>query len=81
LAMYFSDVCTIPVNLAGLPAMSIPCGFADGLPVGLQLVGKILDESTLLKVAYAYEQATTFHKRRDLPVSKDSKALVATQSV
>jgi len=65
IAMYLSDVCTIPVNLAGLPGMSIPCGFSsDGLPIGLQLVGKPLGEETLLRAAYAFEQSTDFHKRR-----------------
>jgi aspartyl-tRNA(Asn)/glutamyl-tRNA(Gln) amidotransferase subunit A len=68
-AMYLSDVCTIPVNLGGLPGMSIPCGFsADGLPIGLQLVGKPLAEETLLRAAYAFEQSTDFHRRRALPV-------------
>jgi len=64
LAMYLSDVCTIPVNIAGLPGISIPCGFADDLPVGLQILGKPFDEATVLRVAYAYEQATDWHKRR-----------------
>jgi len=63
--MYLSDIFTIPANLAGLPAMSVPCGFTgNNLPVGMQLVGKHLDETTLLQVAFAYEQATEWHKRR-----------------
>jgi aspartyl-tRNA(Asn)/glutamyl-tRNA(Gln) amidotransferase subunit A len=69
IAMYLSDVCTIPVNLAGLPAMSLPCGFSStGLPIGLQLVGKALDEDTLLRLAYAYEQTTGFHQRKARPI-------------
>jgi len=65
LAMYLSDVCTIPVNMGGLPGMSVPCGFsADGLPIGLQLVGRPLGEEALLRAAYAFEQSTDYHKRR-----------------
>ena len=64
LTMYLNDICTIPVNLAGLPAISIPCGFVNGLPAGLQIIGKVFDESTVLRAAYAYEQATEFHKQR-----------------
>jgi aspartyl-tRNA(Asn)/glutamyl-tRNA(Gln) amidotransferase subunit A len=65
LQMYLSDIFTISVNLAGVPGISIPCGFArDNLPIGLQLIGKHFDEESLLKVAYAYEQATEWHKRR-----------------
>ncbi|MNJ04379.1 Glutamyl-tRNA(Gln) amidotransferase subunit A [compost metagenome] len=62
--MYLNDILTIPVNLAGIPAISIPCGFADGLPVGLQIIGKALDESTVLRAAYAFEQNTSYHKER-----------------
>ncbi len=64
LQMYLSDVCTIPVNIAGLPAISIPAGFADGLPIGMQIIGKPFAEETILKIAHAYEQATEWHKRR-----------------
>jgi len=65
IAMYLSDVCTIPVNMGGLPGMSVPCGFSpDGLPIGLQLVGKPLGEEALLRAAYALEQSTDFHRRR-----------------
>ncbi|MFC1955462.1 Asp-tRNA(Asn)/Glu-tRNA(Gln) amidotransferase subunit GatA [Chloroflexota bacterium] len=64
LQMYLSDVCTLPVNIAGLPAISIPAGFADGLPIGMQIIGKPFDEETILKVAYAYEQATEWHKEK-----------------
>mgnify|MGYP003361724221 FL=1 len=63
ITMYMNDVLTIPVNLAGLPGMSVPAGFADGLPVGLQLIGKAFDESTLYKAGYAFEQATDVHKQ------------------
>ena len=62
--MYLSDVCTLPINIAGLPAISIPAGFADNLPVGMQIIGKPFDEETILHIAFAYEQATDWHKRR-----------------
>ncbi|HWS12729.1 MAG TPA: Asp-tRNA(Asn)/Glu-tRNA(Gln) amidotransferase subunit GatA [Rhodocyclaceae bacterium] len=63
--MYLSDIYTIAVNLAGLPGMSIPCGFgAGGLPVGLQLIGGYFDEARMLKVAHHYQQATDWHARR-----------------
>lgn len=58
--MYLEDVCTVPINLAGVPALSLPCGFADGLPIGLQLIGRPLGEETLLRAAYAYEQMNNF---------------------
>lgn len=65
LTMYLEDICTIPVNLAGIPAISVPCGFASsGLPIGLQIIGKAFDESTILRVAHAYEQHTDYHKAR-----------------
>lgn len=64
LTMYLNDILTIPVNLAGVPAVSIPCGFSDGLPVGLQIIGKAFDETTVLRVAHAFEQNTEFHKQR-----------------
>jgi len=64
LQMYLSDVCTLPINIAGLPAISIPAGFADGLPIGMQIIGKPFAEETLLKIAYAYQQLTKWHKRR-----------------
>ncbi|MBE9216641.1 Asp-tRNA(Asn)/Glu-tRNA(Gln) amidotransferase subunit GatA [Plectonema cf. radiosum LEGE 06105] len=64
LNMYLTDLMTIPVNLAGLPGISIPCGFNDeGIPIGLQLIGKVLREDQLFQVAYAYEQATNWHLR------------------
>jgi aspartyl-tRNA(Asn)/glutamyl-tRNA(Gln) amidotransferase subunit A len=62
--MYLSDVCTLPINIAGLPAISIPAGFAAGLPIGMQIIGPPFSEETLLRIAYAYEQATEWHKRR-----------------
>lgn len=65
LSMYMSDLMTIPVNLAGLPGMSVPCGFdKHGLPVGLQLIGNVLEEGKLFQVAYAYEQATDWHNQK-----------------
>ncbi len=62
--MYLVDVYTLPVNIAGLPAMSVPCGFSDGLPVGLQLIGPHLAEGRLLNIAHAYQQATNWHRAR-----------------
>jgi len=65
LQMYLSDIYTIPANLAGTCAMSLPCGFsAAGLPIGMQLIGKPFDEATVLHTAHAFEQATEWHKRR-----------------
>ncbi len=63
IAMYLSDIFTIAVNLAGLPGMSIPVGFADGKPVGMQLIGNYFDEARLLNVAHRYQQATDWHRR------------------
>lgn len=59
--MYLSDIYTIVVNLAGLPGMSVPCGFSNGLPVGLQLIGNIFDEARLLNVAHQYQLVTDWH--------------------
>ncbi|GGE01714.1 Asp-tRNA(Asn)/Glu-tRNA(Gln) amidotransferase subunit GatA [Paenibacillus nasutitermitis] len=64
LTMYLNDICTIPVSLAGIPAISVPCGFSGGLPIGLQIIGKAFDESTVLRAAHAYEQHTDHHKQR-----------------
>ena len=65
LQMYLSDIFTISCNLAGLPGISIPCGFSeDGLPIGLQFIGNYFDEGRLLKTAYAYEQSTDWHKKK-----------------
>ena len=57
--MYLNDIATIPANMAGLPALSVPCGVHNGLPVGMQLVGKALDEATLFRMGYAYQQHTS----------------------
>ena len=62
--MYLIDACTLPVNIAGLPGLSIPCGFSDGLPVGMQFIGPHFSEETLLKAAHAYEIATDWNKSR-----------------
>ena len=62
--MYLSDVFTIPANIAGIPGISVPCGFVDGLPVGLQVLGPPLSEETLLRVAYAFEQAHDWRSLR-----------------
>ena len=65
LQMYLSDIYTIAVNLAGLPALSLPCGFdGDGMPIGLQIIGKHFDEATVLRLANAYEQATDWHMKK-----------------
>ena len=63
-AMYLNDLYTIPANIAGLPGISIPCGFSEGLPVGLQLVGRQFEESTVLQAAHAYGAVTDWHLRR-----------------
>ncbi|MER2060307.1 MAG: Asp-tRNA(Asn)/Glu-tRNA(Gln) amidotransferase subunit GatA [Niallia sp.] len=64
LTMYANDILTIPVNLAGVPGISVPCGFSNGLPLGLQIIGKHFDEASVYKVAYAFEQATDYHKQK-----------------
>ena len=72
LQMYLSDIFTISVNLAGIPALSIPCGFSsEGLPIGLQLIGRPFDEATLFKTAFAFEQETDFHRRKPLELNHD----------
>jgi len=62
--MKLADVCTIPVNMAGIPGLSLTCGFHDGMPIGLQIMGKPFDEETVLRVAYTFEQNTDYYKRQ-----------------
>ena len=62
--MYLIDVCTLPVNIAGLPGLSVPCGFSEGLPVGMQLIGPHFSEETLLRIGHAYEAATLWSDAR-----------------
>lgn len=65
LQMYLSDIYTISVSLAGIPAISIPCGFSRaGLPIGLQIIGRAFEEETVLRAAHAYEQATTWRMKK-----------------
>ena len=65
LRMYLSDIFTVPANLAGLPALSLPCGFdRAGLPIGMQIIGRPFDEATVLRLGHAFEQATEWHRRR-----------------
>jgi len=64
LQMYLSDVCTLPINIAGIPGISVPAGFVDGLPVGMQILGKPFSEEMVLRVAFAYEQATGWGQRQ-----------------
>ncbi len=64
LTMYLSDVYTIPASLAGIPGLSIPCGFSNGLPVGLQILGKYMDEETILAVGEVYEKSIEWHKKK-----------------
>lgn len=61
LAMYLSDITTVPINLAGIPAISIPAGFVKGMPIGMQFMGKAFDEGTLYRAAYTFEQNTNYH--------------------
>jgi aspartyl-tRNA(Asn)/glutamyl-tRNA(Gln) amidotransferase subunit A len=71
LQMYLSDIHTIPVNLAGIPAMVVPCGFShEGLPIGLQIMGRHFDEGKLLRVAYTFEQNTDVHLRKPAPIAQ-----------
>ncbi|MCX9010838.1 MAG: amidase family protein, partial [Candidatus Methanoperedens sp.] len=64
LSLYLADVDTVPINLAGVPSISVPCGFSDGLPIGMQIIGKHFDEASILRAAYTFEENTDFHTRR-----------------
>ncbi len=64
LSLYLADVDTVPVNLAGVPSISISCGFSEGLPIGMQIIGKHFDEATILRTAHIFEENTDFHNRR-----------------
>lgn len=64
LQMYLADVCTLPINIAGVPAISVPAGFCGGLPAGVQFIGRPFGEETLLRLAYAYEQASPWHEMK-----------------
>jgi len=64
LSMYLSDVYVVATNPAGVPALGLPCGFSDGMPVGMQLIGRHLDEATLLRMGHAYQQVTDWHLRQ-----------------
>ena len=70
LKMYLSDIFMVPVNLAGLPALNLPCGFSQDLPVGMQIIGPQFSENLLFRVGYSYEQATEWHQRRSPLKSK-----------
>jgi len=69
LTLYLSDVNTCPINLAGVPSLSVPCGFTDGLPIGLQIMGKPFDEPAVLRAAYTFEQNTDYHTKRPSEVA------------
>jgi aspartyl-tRNA(Asn)/glutamyl-tRNA(Gln) amidotransferase subunit A len=69
LSLYLADVNTVPINLAGVPSISVPCGFSGGMPVGLQIIGKPFDENTILRAAYSFEQNTGHHKVRPREVA------------
>ena len=71
--MYLSDVCTLPINIAGVPAISIPAGFSNGLPIGMQIIGKPFDEKTILQIAFAYEQASAWRSIKPrIPIQASS---------
>ena len=69
LQMYLNDVFTLPVNIAGLPGLSLPCGLSEGLPVGLQVIANSYQERTLFRVAAAFERATEHHQRHPMKVA------------
>ena len=75
LAMYLADIATIPVNMAGLPGISVPCGLSDGLPVGLQIVGPAFAEQRILNVALAYQNLTQFPSAMIAPLARDAYAV------
>jgi aspartyl-tRNA(Asn)/glutamyl-tRNA(Gln) amidotransferase subunit A len=79
LAMYLNDLFTIPTSLAGLPGVSVPAGLASGLPVGLQIIGKALDESTVLRIAHAFEQSTSWHTLRS-PIAQMEQSAISHQA-
>lgn len=64
ISLYLADVDTVPINLAGVPSISVPCGFSEGLPIGMQIIGKHFDEATILRAAYTFEENTDFHTKR-----------------
>jgi aspartyl-tRNA(Asn)/glutamyl-tRNA(Gln) amidotransferase subunit A len=64
ISLYLSDVDTVPINLAGVPSISVPCGFSNGLPIGMQIIGKHFDEAAILRAAFAFEENTDFHTRQ-----------------
>jgi aspartyl-tRNA(Asn)/glutamyl-tRNA(Gln) amidotransferase subunit A len=70
LSMYLADIYTVSINLAGVPAISIPCGFKNGLSIGLQVIGNSFKESQVLQVAYNFEQNTQYHKRKSKEIQK-----------
>lgn len=74
LEMYLSDLCTVPVNIAGLPGISVPCGLnSEGMPIGFQLIGNHFKEETILNAAYAYEQATKFREHHKPEFKREAK--------
>jgi aspartyl-tRNA(Asn)/glutamyl-tRNA(Gln) amidotransferase subunit A len=74
LSMYLNDVFAVPANMAGLPGLSVPCGFSEtGLPIGLQLIGRPFEEARVLRAAHAYEQSTAWHTRAPGLIGADSR--------